>query len=189
MMAGLLLAAGKGRRFGGHKLLAPLPDGRPVAVAALQALAAGVDVAFAVIRPEDEPLARALTDAGARLLRLPEAARGMGASLAFGIRATARAQGWLILPGDMPWVRPQTVRAVADHLRRHGGIVAPLYAGRRGHPVGFDPAFFRELAGLTGDEGARRLLALHADRLGLLPCDDPGVLLDVDTPADLTAGV
>src|SRR5258706_15796476 len=99
---GILLAAGSATRFGGDKLLATLPDGTPIAVAALNHLGATVDADVAVVRPRDAALAAALATAGARVTACPCAAAGLGASLAWGVRAAPLAAGALIAPPDMP---------------------------------------------------------------------------------------
>ncbi|MBF3189011.1 NTP transferase domain-containing protein, partial [Pseudomonas aeruginosa] len=81
--------------------------------------------------------------------------------------------------------------AVADTLERLAAmatpeaIVFPLYDGQRGHPVLFGRAFWDALAQLDGDQGARRVLQAHRPAWREVPCDDPGVLCDVDTPAAL----
>jgi molybdenum cofactor cytidylyltransferase len=82
----------------------------------------------------------------------------------------------------MPLVRPDTLRRVAEELARHPAVFAQ-YRGRRGHPVGFSAELYSELVRLQGDEGARRLLARYPTQA--VEVDDPGVLLDLDTEADL----
>ncbi|MEJ2575988.1 MAG: NTP transferase domain-containing protein [Gammaproteobacteria bacterium] len=115
----------------------------------------------------------------------PRADAGMGTSLAAGVSATAAAGGWLIALADMPWVCLETVRTLADRLRDGASLVAPVCGGRRGHPVGFAAHWRDQLTTLSGDAGARRLLAEHAAELVLEPTDDVGVLTDVDYPGDL----
>ena len=113
-----------------------------------------------------------------------EASRGMGHSIAAGVSERADASGWLVLPGDMPLVRPDTLRQVAAALERHP-VVFAQYRGRRGHPVGFAAELFSELITLSGDEGARRIVVrypVHGEEV-----DDPGVLVDIDTQDDLAA--
>ena len=102
-------------------------------------------------------------------------------------RARWAERGWLIALADMPWLAPDTIRALVSMLNDGATLAAPGYDGRRGHPVGFGRAFQDELINLTGDTGARELLRSNASQLQLLPCDDAGVLMDVDTPADLSA--
>lgn len=182
---GILLAAGAGRRFGAHKLLQPLPGGEPVAVAAGRNLVAALPGSVAVVRAGDLALAEALAAIGLRIHEHPGADAGMGTSLAAGVAATADAAGWIIALGDMPWIRPETIRALAEALRAGADLVAPFNAGRRGNPVGFAAGWGERLRALTGDRGARDLIAAQRGRLVLLPTPDPGVLLDVDGPADL----
>ena len=85
----------------------------------------------------------------------------------------------------MPFVRSATIAQVADAIRQSTTMAVPLFGGRRGHPVGFGGAYFEALARLTGDEGARSILRDHAEQVRWLACEDPGILKDIDTPADL----
>jgi len=185
-IVGVLLAAGSASRFGGGKLLAPLEDGTLLGVRALINLAACVATVVAVVRPDDVALARALASHGARVTVCPYAANGMGQSLAWAIRATPLAKAWLVALADMPWIRNATLRRIVDELEADAALVAPLHLGMRGHPVGFSRRYFGELAALTGDEGAKDVVRRHAQELWLIEADDPGVVRDVDTPADLT---
>jgi molybdenum cofactor cytidylyltransferase len=182
-VVGILLAAGSAIRFGGDKLLATLPDGTPIGVAALNHLASAVDAVVAVVRPGDAPLAAALAAAGARVTTCPGAADGMGASLAWGVRAAPLAAGWLIALADMPWIQSATIARVVDTLRGGAPIAAPSWKSARGHPVGLTSSFYAELSALSGDEGAKTILARH--RVSLLATEDAGVVRDVDTPGDL----
>jgi molybdenum cofactor cytidylyltransferase len=108
----------------------------------------------------------------------------MGDSIAAGVAVRSDASGWLILPADMPRVRPSTIQAVADALQQHA-VAYAQYQGRRGHPVGFAAELYSELTALTGDEGARRLVARYPAQA--VEVDDPGVLIDIDTVEDLAA--
>lgn len=173
-IVGILLAAGSASRFGGEKLLAPLPDGTPIGIAALEHLAAAVDAVVAVVRPQDELLADAFAARGARVTACLWAADGMGMSLAWGIRAAPAAAAWVIALADMPWVQPATIARVVD---------APRRLGTRGHPVGFAADRYAELIVLTGDNGARPIVARH--QAVLIESEDAGILRDVDTRQDL----
>ncbi|HEX4525059.1 MAG TPA: nucleotidyltransferase family protein [Casimicrobiaceae bacterium] len=188
-VVGVLLAAGSGSRFGGDKLVTKLADGRPLASAALSTLAAAVDVVIAVVRPGDAALESLLGKSGALVAVCSYAAEGMGASLACGVREVRRrfpeAQGAIIALADMPWLSPLTVERIANALRHGAVMVAPTHRGTRGHPVGFGASCFAELQALSGDEGAKSLLATRAAELELIAVDDPGVLRDVDTREDL----
>ena len=183
-MAAILLAAGSARRFGSHKLLARLPDGRYVVEAAAKNLLAGAGRVIAVTGRDDR-LMRVLDDCGCQVVVNADAEEGMGTSIAAGVRASAAAEGWLIALGDMPCVRPDTIARVLDALNDDTGIVIPTFDRLRGHPVAFAGYLGSELMALRGDIGARGVVAAHADRLRLLPVDDAGVLADIDIPDDL----
>ena len=184
-ITGILLAAGDGRRFGGRKLLYPLPGGEPVGVAAARNLIEAVRDAVAVVRPGDRELSAVLSAVGMRIVENPAAADGIGTSLSAGVGATDGARGWLVALADMPWIRPTTIRGLTEALLTGAPLVAPLHRGRRGHPVGFAARWQAQLQALTGDQGARHLLARHAGDLVLQSTADPGVLRDVDSLADL----
>lgn len=187
-VAGVLLAAGAARRFGSPKLLRSLADGVPVAVAAARALHAALPASVAVVRPGDHALAEAMAAVGLCLVEHPQADRGIGSSLASGVGAVPAASGWLIALADMPWVQTATIHALAQRLRAGASIVAPLYRGQRGHPVGFARCWGDRLCSLDGDVGARGLIAAHPGDLSLHATADAGVLADVDRPDDLLVG-
>lgn len=109
---------------------------------------------------------------------------GMGDSIACGVAATAQAQGWLVLPADLPLIQPETLLQVAQALQTHA-VVVPTWQGERGHPVGFAVSCRDELLALTGDHGARAVVQRHGAHL--LPVQDPGCAHDVDTPQALEA--
>lgn len=184
-IVGILLAAGAGRRFGADKLTHSLPDGDLVAVRACRSLLAGTDRVLAVVRPGGGELAALLQAEGAEVRVCADAEQGMGASLAFGIRACPDAAGWLIALADMPWIKPATIGKVADALRSGAFIAAPCWQGRRGHPVGFSRNLGPELAVLGGDQGAKTVIQAYLDQLRLIDCADAGVLRDIDKPEDL----
>lgn len=182
---GILLAAGQSRRFGSDKLLQPLPDGTPLALAAAANLRTALPDTVAVVARADSAVAGLLHTAGIPVVVNPGAEAGMGTSIACGVRARDSAAGWVIALADMPFIRPETIAAVAAALVDEQVIGAPLYADKRGHPVGFGAAYREALLGLDGDVGARGIVQAHADRLCLVPTDDAGVLRDIDRPADL----
>ncbi len=178
--AGILLAAGRSRRFGGDKLLHPLPDGTPMVLASANALRAVLPRVIAVVRADHPELAALLAAHRIETVVAAQADAGMGASLAAGVAATAQAPGWLIALGDMPFIQPHTVARVVNELQRGAPLAAPSYQGRRGHPVGFSAKYREPLLELGGDEGARALLQQNADDLVLIECGDKGVLRDID---------
>ncbi len=184
-ISAILLAAGAGSRFGGDKLLHPLPDGVAIgAHAARNLIAAGLDV-VAVVKAGDFPLADMLEQEGCRVTICQHAARGMGASLAHAVGQCRNADGWLVALADMPMLQGATIAAIVRELESGMELIAPAYQGKRGHPVGFGKRYGPQLLALDGDSGARDIVAAHRSDLMLIECADPGVLRDIDTRADL----
>jgi molybdenum cofactor cytidylyltransferase len=111
---------------------------------------------------------------------------GMGDAIAAAVRATPGAWGWLILPGDLPLVRPDSLLAVADALN-HYDVVVPHYEGQRGHPVGFRDVCESALRELSGAHGAHAVVRAQAavDAVHDLSIDDVGIVTDIDTVVDL----
>jgi molybdenum cofactor cytidylyltransferase len=185
----IVLAAGKGSRFDGaeHKLAQPLGSSNVLAATLAVAIASHLRVVVVTTAPFVE-VARSsiaardvvvLPEVGATTPRL-----GMGASIAAGVAACPESHGWLVLPGDMPLVQPATLLEVANALEHHP-VAYAQHLGRRGHPVGFAAELYSELSLLSGDEGARRLVARYP--AFAVERDDPGILVDIDTAADLAA--
>ncbi len=179
-IVGILLAAGRARRFGSDKLVHPLADGTAMAVASADTLRAVLPRTVAVVRSDNEALADLFAWHGIEMVVAAHADSGMGASLAAGVAATAGAAGWVVALGDMPFILRKTVAQVADALAGGAALAAPSYKGRRGHPVGFSARHRDALLSLREDEGARGLIQKHAAELVLVECDDPGVLVDID---------
>jgi molybdenum cofactor cytidylyltransferase len=182
---GILLAGGVARRFGADKLLHPLADGTPIAAASGRHLKAALPRVVAVVRPGAPELERVLRAEGLEVTVCAQAADGMGTTLAHAVRAGGAAAGWVIALADMPFVRPETIGRVAAAIAGGAALAAPVHGRNRGHPVGFGARFRRELEGLAGDAGARELVKANAAGLVLIPVDDPGVVRDIDVPADL----
>lgn len=186
-LAGILLAAGAGSRFGGDKLLHPLDDGVAIAAHAARNLLAVLPDVIAVVRWGDFPLYDMLEQEGCQVTMFRDAARGMGASLAHGVAQARGADGWVVALADMPRVRPDTIQRVAESLLAGAIIAAPVYRGTRGHPVGFHSSLRDELLALDGDTGARAMLERHREAVRLVACDDPGIALDIDKRSDVGA--
>jgi molybdenum cofactor cytidylyltransferase len=180
---GVLLAAGYSTRFGSNKLMHRLADGSPVAARAARNLIAALPRSIAVVRPGVPEVEAALRAEGLGVSVCANARSGMGASLAYAVQYAGEAQGYVIALADMPFILPATIGAVAERLRAGDAVVAPRYAGERGHPVGFSGRYRAELAILTGDQGARDII--RRDAVTLFNVSDPGVIQDIDVPSDL----
>jgi molybdenum cofactor cytidylyltransferase len=181
----LVLAAGQGSRFGADKRRATLPDGRSLLAHSVERAMAVFDEVRVVLRDGERAEDFGLP-AGCRVIHSPDAALGMGHSLAAGVASLGASQACAvaILLGDMPWIAPQTLQQLADAASA-STILFPLFDDQRGHPVLFGREFWPALVQLHGDEGARMVVQAHRDCCVTLDVADAGVLLDVDTPAAL----
>jgi molybdenum cofactor cytidylyltransferase len=184
----IVTAAGSAVRFGGRKLLVPI-DGEPLLDHTIRALLEGGVAEVIVVvgreaRVELERDVNAMLDARVRPVENPDPSRGMFSSIQEG---AAQAQGDLILvmPGDMPYVSADTVRAVIAAYERRPAIVSPRYRGKRGHPVALPSALRDEIRAAdpraTLHDVIQRQTHLRVD----LDVEDRGIVRDVDTPADL----
>jgi len=211
MSAGILLAAGRGTRFGSMKQLATLPNGQTLLAASALNLRAAVARVTIVVSDDALLIEHALHIARAHdcgVVVNPRAREGMATSIECGINKMDDATGWLIALADMPFIQPASIAAIAaaltklnemselnglerlDKLKRPNSldqIIVPTYLGQRGHPVAFGAKYAEELCQLTGDTGARDLIRLHQACVVLHPLDDAGIVTDIDTIAAMPA--
>ncbi|NHZ33946.1 nucleotidyltransferase family protein [Massilia sp. CCM 8692] len=184
---GILLAAGRGHRFdptgAASKLLQPLPGGELLVAASARVLLSSVDTVIAVVPLDDGGVGECLRALGCIVTVCPDADSGMAASLVHALRQAPDAPSWLIALGDMPYVRTSTMLALRAALEQGAPIVVPVHAGQRGNPVGFGRVHREALLALRGDQGARAILKAHP--VSVVSVDDPGVVSDIDTVADL----
>ena len=180
MIGAILLAAGRASRMGAAKPALPF-RGRPMLQWGVEAArAAGLPLLLVTgaHRAEVEAAAGPLPSVFAG-----NWADGLAASLKAGLLAAPA--GWggaLVLLADMPLVRVATLSALAAELRLGAPAMVPVHDGQRGNPCGFARSTFQRLLTLSGDQGAKALLGL----LGVVEVavDDPGILVDFDTPGD-----
>ena len=184
-VVGILLAAGQSRRFGGNKLLHPV-NNTPMLMLTAQQLASVLPESIVVINQALLSSHKAqLEQLGMRVVVNEQAKRGMGSSIACGIRASQDAAGWLIALADMPYIKTETITRLSDRLKDGAELVAPVYQQQRGHPVGFGRGFRDELLALHDDVGARHIIVGHQQRLELIASHDAGVIIDIDQASDI----
>jgi molybdenum cofactor cytidylyltransferase len=129
-----------------------------------------------------------VTDDRLELIGNRRHSEGMGTSLAQGASACSWGTDAIVVAlADAPFFRVTDLDRLIDVQAEAGGIVAPVFEGRRGHPVVLDAAFREELEGLSGDTGARRILENNEDRVREVELDDDAFLVDVDDPEDYVA--
>ncbi|MDT0398654.1 MULTISPECIES: nucleotidyltransferase family protein [Streptomyces] len=188
-VAGLLLAAGGGRRLGGRPKALLTHRGRPLVEHAVAVLRAGGCTRVHVVlgARADEVRARASLP-GCALVDNPEWEQGMGTSLRAGLRSLAGtgARAALVSLVDQPGIGAEAVARVLGAYDSPDVLASAAYDGVRGHPVLFGSAHWAGIAATaTGDRGARAYLREHAERLTLVECGDVAQAYDIDTEADL----
>jgi molybdenum cofactor cytidylyltransferase len=184
----VVTAAGSAERFGGKKLLTPI-DGEPLLDHTIRALLEGGAAEVIVVvgrdaRAELERDVNAMLDPRVRPVENPDPSRGMFSSIQEGV---AQAQGDLILvmPGDMPFVSPQTVGAVIAAYALRAAIVSPRYRGKRGHPVALPASLRDEISAADPRATLHDVIHAHTDMRVDIDVDDPGINRDVDRMEDL----
>lgn len=189
VIAGLLLAAGGGRRLGGRpKALLPY-RGRPLVENAVRVLReAGCAPVHVVLGASAAEVRERADLSGCVVVDNPDWAEGMGSSLRVGLASLAGtgAGAALVSLVDQPGIGAAAVARVREAYRSPASLVAASYDGERGHPVLFGADRWADIAATaTGDRGARVHLRNHADEVMLVECGDIAADFDIDTPPDL----
>ena len=185
MIAGVVLAAGLSRRMGRAKLLLSI-EGRPVIRIAVEGvLAASLTPVVVVTGAEHRELEQALAGLPVTLVNNPSPEAGQASSMRIGINALPHdAEAVVIALGDQPFVPPIVIDGLLGARRAtSAAIVAPRYRDGRGNPVLFGREIFPELLEVSGDEGARSVIARDSARVTLVDFEFP-MPQDVDTPED-----
>ncbi|WP_375691203.1 NTP transferase domain-containing protein [Pseudooceanicola sp. LIPI14-2-Ac024] len=179
----LLLAAGASSRMRGADKLMQELGGRPlVAFQAARAIGTGAPVVV-TLPAGPHPRLAALEGLRVQTLAVPDAAEGMAASIRAGVGALpAGVRGVMILPADMPEITGDDMAAMLNAWEAGEILRGAAEDGTPGHPVIFPVDLFEELAGLSGDAGAREVLVRHRARLRLFPLPARHALTDLDTP-------
>ncbi|NND92141.1 MAG: nucleotidyltransferase family protein [Granulosicoccus sp.] len=195
-MAALVLAAGSSSRFGeGNKLLA-LRDSRPLLAHVLDAVSCSDVSDVLVVTGHDQARISALCDTvwpahAVPLLQVHNTgySSGMAGSLVLGISTlgVAAVDAVLVCLGDMPEAGVDTMNGVITAFRQDPkhALYIPTFKGQRGNPVLIAASLFDSVLMLAGDKGARVLARRFPDSVVEVPCDDAGILFDIDTPVDL----
>jgi CTP:molybdopterin cytidylyltransferase MocA len=176
--AGLILGGGAGRRFGGPKAFARLPDRRTFLEACRNVLREAGAIIVAATLPHGSAQEEV---AGLRSLPLPETGLDMLASARWGLRHLISDRRWrvvVVLPVDHPLVAAETVRALVD---RHADAAVPAYRGKHGHPICIAREFAEQIAREQRRGGNLRDI-LRSVGVVDVAVDDPGVIANCNTP-------
>jgi CTP:molybdopterin cytidylyltransferase MocA len=189
-VAGLLLAAGGGRRLGGRPKALLEHRGRPLVEHAVGVLRAAGCTRVHVVLGAAAAAVRERAELGdCVLVENPEWAEGMGSSLRAGLDSLTgtAARAALVSLVDQPGIGAAAVRRVLAAYEGETSLVSAAYDGVRGHPVLLGAAHWAGItATATGDRGARAYLKEHENAITLVECADVAEPYDIDTAADLT---
>ena len=188
-VAGLIPCAGESQRMGTSKALLDA-GGRSFLSAVVGALVGGgCDPVVVVVGDGQDDEERKAKAAGAVTLLNPDPGEGPITSVRLGLAALeGAAAGVALLPVDHPRVRPETVANLVERfLDSSAPLVLPVHGGARGHPALIRHPLFGELRDPRLEGGARTVVHRHLDAALLVEVDDPGVLLDIDTPEEYRA--
>jgi molybdenum cofactor cytidylyltransferase len=182
-VAAILLAAGQSRRMGSCKQLLPLGEGRVIDRCLEALLTGGIGEVAVVVAENGDAVAAAAREYPVRVVVNREPDGDMSSSVRCGRDAlSAAGSGVIVSLCDYPLVSAATIAAlIAAHGESPGSIIMPCHGGRRGHPLLFSRPILDEL---TDDLILRDLVRRDPGRLRCFDVDDPGVLLDMDTPED-----
>ncbi|MFG2786286.1 NTP transferase domain-containing protein [Streptomyces sp. NPDC048419] len=188
-IAGLLLAAGGGRRLGGRPKALLEHRGRPLVEHAVGVLrAAGCSRVHVVLGARADAVRERAALEGCVLVENPEWEQGMGSSLRAGLDSLTGtgAEAAVVSLVDQPGIGPEAFARVLAAYRDETSLASAAYDGVRGHPVLFGRAHWAGIAETaTGDRGARDYLKAHAPAITLVECGDVARPYDIDTAADL----
>jgi molybdenum cofactor cytidylyltransferase len=187
MISGIVLAAGESRRMGSPKALLRYQGHTFLGHICTTFLTAGVDELIVVLGAHAEELRRAVpTHPALRVVDNPRYFQGQLSSLMMGIGALSpESEAAVVNLVDHPCVTAETIRALIDSFRTAPlPILIATYQGRRGHPVLFSHEVYGELLAAPLDRGAKAVVRKDPARVREVHLDDPGILADIDTPAD-----
>jgi molybdenum cofactor cytidylyltransferase len=183
----VILAAGTSSRMGKAKQLLSLGESTVLAQTLAHVQSASLHEIVLVLGGSAEAIRRQLPFPQELKIVVNQAyQQGIASSLRAGLSAVdPNSDAALIILGDQPFVRPQTLdRIVEEYRRSRAQIVIPMHQGRRGNPVLLDRSVFAEVMALEGDVGSRAIFANHLDGIVNVEVEDAGILLDLDDPAD-----
>ena len=186
-IAAIVLAGGRSSRMAPrNKLLEPVENKAIVARVAEAAMASGADPVIVVTGFDAARIEQALRGLKMTIVHNDAFAQGLSTSLRTGLGAVPPdSNGALILLGDMPGVESSVLRALMAAFTGAGAICVPVHQGRRGNPVLWGRDYFAEMMGLSGDVGAKHILALHQECVTEVAVESDGIFADVDTQDDL----
>lgn len=186
MIYGLILAAGESKRMGRPKLLLPYGEKTVIETVLTVVKQSKLDQSCLIVRPEDEIISSLARSLGFEIAINPEPGRGMLSSIIVGLeRIPKEAEAVVLILGDQPGISTSAIDLLIVGYRLKGkGLVLPVFQGKRGHPILFDLKYREEIKALNPEIGLRQLMQLHPEDILEIPVNEPGIIVDLDTPED-----
>ncbi|MCR4431128.1 MAG: nucleotidyltransferase family protein [Tepidanaerobacteraceae bacterium] len=180
-ICGIILAAGEGKRAGGKKLSRKIKSLTLLEWTLRNASVANLEKLIVVTGYEKDFAEKLCLKYNVEPVYNEKYASGMSWSLKKGLSALPKdISGFVIILGDMPFVKTETIDNLVHVFKEHNGIVIPTYSGEMGHPRVFSAKYKAELMNITGDVGARMVVKKYSNDIMLIEVDDPGVIKDYD---------
>ncbi|MEE8059750.1 MAG: nucleotidyltransferase family protein [Pseudomonadales bacterium] len=184
-VSAIMLAAGRSQRFGSDKRLFPVASGSMLQQSLSKPLLLNIPTLL-LLHPDDHThlgdlLGDAVDHPQLNIGYADDAEKGMGHSLACAVSSLKDIKAVLIMLADMPWLQVETIDRLLQHYVE-GNIVLPRYQGQSGHPVLFSKHWFPALQQLSGDHGAKKIIAANPQAINTVDVNDIGVIKDMDTP-------
>lgn len=184
----LVLAAGFSSRMGRNKMLLPFADSTVIESTAQAFLKSDLNGVAVVLGNEKEKIQQILAPYPIQFIENCRFAQGMSTSLREGIKCLMNdpeLDGVMISPGDMPFMKQETINFILEKFQETSyPIIIPQYQGKKGHPVLFARSLFPQLMEISGDMGARDVVRQNFKQCLLLEVNDPGILIDIDSPEE-----
>lgn len=187
MITALILAAGSARRMGRQKLLLPYRGATLIEHIVCEVMGSGVGECLVVTGCDHERVEPLVAAKGARPAHNPHhLTGGMLSSVRQGLmEASDATTAFMVFLGDQPGVSARFIRIFMDHIESHSpNICVPVFNGKRGHPLYFKSYYKTDVMQRYDDIGLKGLLREHKQDVKEWSCDDPNILVDLDTPED-----
>lgn len=188
MIAGIILAAGEGKRIGKDKLKLPLGSKSVIEWVLNTVLSSMIEKIIIVTKPDDINLFEIVEKLNMELITNPDYKQGMSTSIKkalIEVNNYKNIDAFFLILGDQPFITPQIINTlISNFTKRKKEIVVPYYHGKRGNPVLFDIEWKEELMNITGDVGGRVLIKNYPDYVKKVCINDDAILFDIDTDFD-----
>ncbi len=186
MISAILMAAGESKRMGKPKQLMPFGRSTILEQTIDNLLSSKITEIIVVVGYKAEEMIKTIASRPVKIALNPMYQLGMSTSIVTGLNLiNAKTQAVMLALADQPLVDSKTInQLLAEFFNHNKGIAVPAYQGKRGHPVIFSIKYKKELLGLTGDIGGKRVINQHPDDILEVSVDSESINIDIDNIND-----